>query len=111
MREANGENHAAADEQADEARHYSLRDACRNRNRFGGHVTLRETVERKSILIGRSPDFAVYWPLASSRLPSDFVPKATPLTVAGAVMALAPIWVNRTMFPLKPLGICFWGTD
>ena len=47
-REANGENHAAANEQTNKACHDALRNAYSDRNRFGGHVTLRETVERKT---------------------------------------------------------------
>ena len=49
--------------------------------------------------------------LQPSQLPSGLVEGSSSLTVAGAVMGLAPKWVSRTMFPLKPLGICFWGTE
>lgn len=68
-------------------------------------------VERNSNLSAGLLTSRLWQFLQPSQLPSGLVEGSSSLTVAGAVMALAPNWVNLTIFPLKPLGICFWGTD
>ena len=68
-------------------------------------------VERNSNLSAGLLTSRLWQFLQPSQFPSGLVEGSSSLTVAGAVMALAPKWVNLTIFPLKPLGICFWGTD